>query len=100
MNFSNNPLANLPIVVKNLMIVSVIFYLAQQGLPELGFNFTEFFALHHWRSELFYPHQLITYIFLHSTQDFSHLLFNMFGLYMFGRVLESTMGEKKFLMYY
>lgn len=101
MNFrSSNPLMNLPVVVKNLMIITVICFLAQKGLPAIGFDFTEFFALHHWRSDLFYPHQLITYIFLHSTQDFSHLLFNMFGLYMFGRVLESTMGEKKFLMYY
>lgn len=100
MNFSNNPLASLPVVVKNLMIITVIVFLAQQGLPSVGFDFTDFFALHHWRSELFYPHQLISYIFLHSTQDFTHLLFNMFGLYMFGRVLESTMGEKKFLMYY
>ena len=87
-------------VVKNLMIITVISFLAQKGLPAIGFDYTNFFALHYWKSDAFYPHQLITHIFLHSESDFMHLLFNMFGLYMFGRVLESTMGEKRFLMYY
>lgn len=101
MNFSNsNPLAGIPLVVKNLMIITVISFLAQKGLPAIGFDYTDFFALHYWKSDSFYPHQLITHIFMHSTSDFMHLLFNMFGLYMFGRVLESTMGEKRFLIYY
>lgn len=101
MNFrSSNPLANIPVVTKNLLIVTVISFLAQKGLPALGFDYTNFFALHYWKSDLFYPHQLVTHIFMHSMADFSHLLFNMFGLYMFGRVLESTMGEKKFLIFY
>jgi len=101
MNFrASNPLANLPTVVKNLMIITVISFLAQKGLPAIGFDYTDFFALHYWKSDSFYPHQLITHMFMHSTSDYMHLLFNMFGLYMFGRVLESTMGEKRFLLYY
>lgn len=101
MQFGNaNPLTNIPPVVKNLLIINVIFFLAQLALPRVGFDLSEFCSLYNWRSELFYPHQLVTYMFLHSTLDFSHLLFNMFGLWMFGRVLESTMGAKRFLTYY
>ena len=101
MNFrTSNPLANIPVFTKNLLIVTVISFLAQKGLPALGFDYTNFFALHYWKSTEFYPHQLVTHIFIHSMNDFSHLLFNMFGLYMFGRVLETTMGEKRFLMFY
>lgn len=101
MQFGNaNPLNNIPPVVKNLLIINVIFFLAQLALPRIGFDLTEYCALYNWRSVLFYPHQLITYMFLHSTSDFSHLLFNMFGLWMFGRVLETTMGAKRFLTYY
>ena len=99
MRFGNsNPLANIPLVVKNLLIINVIVFFAQDALPNIGFNFTEYFSLFNWRSELFYPHQLISHMFLHD--DLNHLLLNMLGLYIFGRVLEGIMGSKKFMTFY
>jgi len=46
----------------------------------------------------FMPWQLVTYGFLHG--DLTHIFFNMFGLWMFGRELELMMGQKRFLTYY
>ncbi len=56
------------------------------------------FALHHVKSPLFQPWQLITHMFLHG--GFTHLFFNMFSLWMFGSVLESVWGPKRFLTFY
>jgi membrane associated rhomboid family serine protease len=50
------------------------------------------------RSRLFFPTQFITYMFLHA--NFGHLFFNMFGLFMFGRVLETLWGSKKMILFY
>ena len=44
------------------------------------------------------PHQLITHFFMHG--NFSHLFFNMFALWMFGKTLEKIWGAKRFLIYY
>ncbi len=49
---------------------------------------------------VFLPWQLITYQFMHSLQSFTHILFNMFMLWMFGMELENMMGSKKFLIFY
>jgi membrane associated rhomboid family serine protease len=48
----------------------------------------------------FYPWQLVTYQFLHSTSDYFHILMNMFILWMFGMEIENIIGSKKFLIYY
>jgi membrane associated rhomboid family serine protease len=42
--------------------------------------------------------QLVTYAFMHG--GFTHILFNMFGLYMFGGTIERTFGARHFLIYY
>jgi len=42
----------------------------------------------------------ITYMFLHSVDNFGHVFFNMFGLFIFGRYIERQMGSKEFLLYY
>jgi len=48
----------------------------------------------------FQPWQLLTYSFLHSPSQLTHLLFNMFALYMFGSPIESLLGRKRFIIYY
>ncbi|MDR1880989.1 MAG: rhomboid family intramembrane serine protease, partial [Tannerellaceae bacterium] len=48
----------------------------------------------------FNPVQLITYMFMHDTHSFTHVFFNMFAVYMFGRVLENIWGSKRFFLYY
>jgi membrane associated rhomboid family serine protease len=46
----------------------------------------------------FLPWQLVTYSFLHG--NLLHLLFNMFGLFMFGPDIERLFGRRRFLIYY
>ncbi len=90
----------LPTVVKNLLIINGLFFLAQNTLSgPMGFvDLEEIFALHGWQSPLFRPWQLITHLFLHG--DFGHILGNMFALWMFGSVLENIWGSKRFLTFY
>ena len=85
-------------IVLNLIIINVLAYLAQQFISP--FNVTEWGALHYFKSPLFKPHQLITNMFLHDAKSVSHLLFNMFGLWMFGSIMENYLGSKRFLLFY
>lgn len=84
-------------IVLNLIIINVLAYIAQLMIP---FNVTEWGSLHYFSSPLFKPHQLITHMFLHDPNGFSHILFNMFGLWMFGSFLENYIGSKRFLIFY
>lgn len=90
----------LPPIIKNLLIINVLVFLAQStaDLWGLGEWFTDYFALHSLQSPLFRPHQLITHLFMHG--DFFHLFFNMFALWMFGNILENIWGPKRFLWFY
>ena len=90
--------SHLPQVVKNLMIVNGLFFLATWSLESRGIDLSNLFALHQFQSPDFQPHQLITHMFMHA--NFTHLFFNMFTLWMFGKTLENTWGAKRFLTYY
>ena len=46
----------------------------------------------------FAPWQLVTYAFLHG--GLTHLLFNMFALYMFGGAIEQVFGTRRYFTYY
>ena len=85
-------------VVFNLIIINVLFYIAQLLIKP--FNLTEWGSLHYFTSPDFKPHQLITSMFLHSPQSFAHIIFNMFCLFTFGAILERVWGSKKFLFFY
>lgn len=87
-----------PMVVKNLLIINVLFFIAKMALSSKGINIDEMFALHYPKSQLFRPWQIVTHFFMHG--DFFHLFFNMFGLWMFGRILEMVWGAKRFLFFY
>ena len=88
----------LPVVVKNLLIINGLLFLATVSLSNLGIDLVKMFGLHQFQSNDFRPHQLITHIFMHGS--FTHLFFNMFALWMFGKILENIWGEKRFLIYY
>lgn len=88
----------LPPVVKNLLILNVLFYLADISLATRGIDLSRWLGLHYFTAEQFYPFQFITYMFMHG--NFSHLFFNMFALWMFGYALENYWGSKRFLVYY
>jgi membrane associated rhomboid family serine protease len=63
-----------------------------------GIDLNNILGLHFYMSEEFHPYQLVTYMFMHG--GFSHLFFNMFALFMFGRTLEYVWGPKRFLIFY
>lgn len=85
----------------NIMIISGLVWLASIILPDrLGIDIVRYLGLHYWRSDFFNPFQLVTYIFMHDTSSFSHIFFNMFGVWMFGRMLEEVWGTRKFVFFY
>lgn len=90
----------LPPVIKNLLIINGLIFLAYHPFTPAGGNQTieDLFALHTWQSPLFKPWQLVTHLFLHGSWD--HIIFNMFALWMFGSILENLWGPKKFLTFY
>ena len=98
-DFRPKPYNLLPEVVKNLLIVNVLFFIGQKVFEyNLGIDIAKIFGLHFMLSKYFYPHQFITYLFLHGS--ITHIFFNMFALYMFGTSLENYWGAKRFLIYY
>ena len=99
--FQRRPTGNsaIPNVIFVLLVCNGLAYTAQW---QLGRIIEDVFALHSIGSPFgqFMPWQLVTYGFLHSPASLNHIIFNMFGLWMFGRDLERIMGGKRFLVYY
>ncbi len=91
-------------VVKNLIAINLILWLATFALPGLFRKFgmvldlTDLLGMHYWASQEFKLTQLISYMFMHG--GFNHIFFNMFALYMFGTTIEQFWGSRKFLIYY
>lgn len=94
----NRIFANMPPVVKNLLIINVLIFGAMYLVPSIDARLGQWCALHYFTSPGFNAAQLITYMFLHA--GFAHIFFNMFALVMFGGVIERTMGSARFLTYY
>jgi len=91
----NSFLGSIPPVVKNILMINVVMYL----ITMITGNFMyEHFALFYFKSPFFKPYQLVTHMFMHG--GFTHILFNMYTLFIFGSVLERIWGGQKFLLYY
>ena len=106
---------SVPPIVKNLIIINVLVFIAQLTL-ESQLQVTERVSLYpimpaqlhdilvanriYEPFEKFYPYQIATHLFAHSPQLLLHIVFNMFGLWMFGRILENVWGPKRFLLFY
>ena len=89
----------LPTVVKNLLIINGLFFLATISLgTSLNMDLIRSLGLHLPGSPRFEPYQLVTHMFMHA--NFSHIFFNMFALWMFGTAIENLVGGKRFLVYY
>lgn len=88
----------IPPITKNLLILNIICFLIQLVLRQRGIDVTDWLGLHFVLADSFNVFQLVTYMFLHSS--FTHLFFNMFALWMFGGIIERTLGFKRFLTYY
>ena len=85
-------------MTKNLLIINVLAYLATLVLQMRGVDLTSLLGLHFFLASDFHIYQFLTYMFLHGS--FTHILFNMFALWMFGSVIERVWGPRKFLFYY
>lgn len=87
----------LPGVTKNLLIINALMYLAQLALhPQMDDNL----AMFPISSDRFMPFQVITHMFMHAVSSPTHIFFNMFALFMFGRDIEYALGTKRFLIFY
>lgn len=115
MSFNYTRPDSFPPIVKNLIIINVLVYVAQITIGA-QYNLTEKISLYPIIDpelvdfakqipalqpyEGFKPYQIATHMFAHSPGSFFHILFNMFGLWMFGRVLENVWGPKRFLLFF
>lgn len=97
----------LPPVTKNIIIINVLVYLLTLMLYQTQhIDLNKYLGLHYFTAPDFKPHQFITYLFMHATHgpfggiEFRHILFNMFGVFIFGQVLENLWGPKRFLIFY
>src|SRR5688572_24892835 len=110
-----------PPIVKNLIIINVLVFVAQIIMHN-QYHLTEILQLNpilspklqdilaqsggFTEADKFRPYQIATHMFAHSAVDprgnivLWHILFNMFTLWMFGRVLENVWGGKRFLIFY
>ena len=93
-----NFLDSIPKVTKNLLIINVLAYMAYITFIRFGIDLNNILGLHYFRSSEFNAIQFVTYMFLHAS--FSHIFFNMFALFMFGRIIESIIGAKKYIIFY
>ena len=106
MSFSgHSPFQNIPPVVKNIIIINVIMALAGLVVSmNFGVELTRVLGLYYVESPLFKPFQLVSHLFMHAPiyvrGGIFHIVFNMFMLFMFGRVLEQVWGSKRFFIFY
>lgn len=90
--------SSLTTVVKNLLVINVLFFVATFVLENKGIELTSILGVYYFDSPKFHYWQILTYMFMHG--GFTHILFNMFALYMFGPILENIWGSQRFLYYY
>lgn len=89
---------NITPVVKNLLIINVIFFFATWLFQQQGIAIEEYLAVFYFNSPYFKVWQPITYMFMHG--NMAHIFFNMFALYSFGSILEAHWGGKRFINFY
>lgn len=85
---------NITPVVKQLLIINIIFFIGSQLVPVAN----NYFALYYFENPDFQFWQPLTHMFMHGS--IMHIVFNMFALYSFGSTLEHFWGGKKFLFFY
>jgi len=91
-SIQQSPLSRYLTVTNVLIAICVLVFIGQsQSLLNGG-------ELYFSKNPYFEPWQYITYMFMHGGTN--HLLFNMFGLWMFGSTLEKVWGAKRFLFFY
>ena len=84
-----------PQIIKHLILINIIFFIGTMFSGQLS---TDFLALHYFENDKFFISQILTHMFMHGNT--AHLLFNMFGLWMFGSTLANMWGTNKFIFFY
>lgn len=98
-NVGFNRFGGTPPVIKNLIYLNVIMFIATWVLDtSYKLDLTNLLGLHYPSSDLFKPVQVVTHMFMHG--GVWHIFFNMFALWMFGKILESVWGSQRFFIYY
>lgn len=110
-SFYTKPAENFPPAVRNLIMINVLVWVAQL-IYDPKINLSSIIGLWPVNSPNFEPWQIITHMFAHAAYNqnilgepvggiiFYHILFNMFALWMFGRILENLWGAKWFIIFY
>jgi membrane associated rhomboid family serine protease len=99
MNGYGRGIMGLPPVVKNIIMLNILMILVQYACG-IAFNIdlNRLLGLYFPESELFKPFQILSHMFMHGS--FWHIFFNMYALFIFGPILESVWGPKRFFIYY
>ncbi|MDE6295264.1 MAG: rhomboid family intramembrane serine protease [Muribaculaceae bacterium] len=92
--------SDIPPVTRNLIIINVLIWLVEAVMPSFGATIINTLGLHYVTASNFNPAQIITYMFIHDNHTVFHVLFNMFTLWMFGRILEHVWGSKRYFIFY
>ncbi len=88
----------MPPITKNLLIINVLAFAATYVAGLYGIDLKDLLGLHFFLASDFRIYQLFTYMFMHAGLE--HLFFNMFAVWMFGRIMEQTFGVRRYLIYY
>ena len=88
----------IPVVTKNLIAINVLMFLALLAFERSGIDLNNLLGLHLFLAPDFHPYQLVTYMFMHG--GFTHILFNMYAVWVFGSILERVWGSSRFLLFY
>lgn len=90
----------LPQVTKNILLLNIAFFVASLILKSQTIDLEMTLGAHYVNSPFFEPYQVITHFFMHSTNDFLHIFFNMWLFVMLGSYLERIWGPKRFFIFY
>jgi rhomboid-like protein len=96
--YNQSPFANITPVVKNLLIINILFFIGTYTVGKFIPNIIDLLPAYYFGSPKFRPWEIITYMFMHG--GFTHIFFNMFALFSFGPILEYAMGSKRFFNFY
>lgn len=99
MNGYSRGFLGLPPVVKNIIMLNVLMFLAYFAASNVfRIDLNSLLGLYFPKSEQFKPVQIVTHMFMHA--NFMHIFFNMYALFIFGPILENVWGPKRFLIFY
>lgn len=88
--------SGVPVVTYTIMALCVVIWLAQVAISEVVTGY----LLYYPPMTVEQPWRMLTVAFVHSTSSPFHLLFNMYALWLFGRMLEPLLGRWRFLALY